>query len=143
MERLGTPGIPDPVTAWNILKQMDDRPVDNLDVRRLTEHLRTGVVPDELSSDRAADLVVSTVHRAKGLEFDRVVVVAPGSTTGDDPVELGLQLRRAGALDQLRVAFEQAWLTAFPDPHSRPARHVEEAALRSGICFQVEIIAVV
>jgi 2-iminobutanoate/2-iminopropanoate deaminase len=44
---------------------------------------------------------------------------------------------------QFRAAFDQAWLAAFPDPHSRPARHVEERALRGGVCFQVEIIAVV
>jgi 2-iminobutanoate/2-iminopropanoate deaminase len=41
-----------------------------------------------------------------------------------------------------RSAFDEAWLGAFPDPASRPARHVREGPLRGGVCFQVEVIAV-
>jgi len=41
-----------------------------------------------------------------------------------------------------RGAFEQGWLGAFPDERSRPARHVQEGPLRGGVCFQVELIAV-
>jgi 2-iminobutanoate/2-iminopropanoate deaminase len=41
-----------------------------------------------------------------------------------------------------RTAFEQAWLGAFPNEHSRPARHVQEGPLRGDVCFQVELIAV-
>jgi 2-iminobutanoate/2-iminopropanoate deaminase len=41
-----------------------------------------------------------------------------------------------------RAAFEQGWLAAFPDAHSRPARHVQEGELRGGVCFQVEVVAV-
>lgn len=36
-----------------------------------------GRLPDELTAAEPASLVVSTVHRAKGLEFDRVLVVEP------------------------------------------------------------------
>ncbi|MFJ8477431.1 UvrD-helicase domain-containing protein [Kitasatospora sp. NPDC094011] len=36
-----------------------------------------GRLPDELTAVEPAALVVSTVHRAKGLEFDRVLVVEP------------------------------------------------------------------
>jgi enamine deaminase RidA (YjgF/YER057c/UK114 family) len=43
---------------------------------------------------------------------------------------------------EYRDAFEQAWLAAFPDASSRPARHVHEGALRGGVCFQVELIGV-
>ena len=41
-----------------------------------------------------------------------------------------------------RAAFEHGWLTAFPADNSRPARHVQEGPLRGGVCFQVELIAV-
>ncbi len=43
---------------------------------------------------------------------------------------------------EYRPAFEQGWLAAFPDEKSRPARHVDEGPLRGGVCFQVELIAV-
>ncbi|MYS84166.1 UvrD-helicase domain-containing protein [Embleya scabrispora] len=36
-----------------------------------------GRLPDELTATERASLVVSSVHRAKGLEFDRVLVVEP------------------------------------------------------------------
>jgi len=48
--------------------------VDLVRVRRL---IVEGRFPDELSAPAPARLLVSTVHRAKGLEFDRVVVVEP------------------------------------------------------------------
>lgn len=41
-----------------------------------------------------------------------------------------------------RPAFERGWLDTFPDERSRPARHVQEELLRGGVCFQVEVIAV-
>ena len=49
-----------------------------IDLDRLVLRLREGNVPDELHTSPRADIVVSTVHRAKGLEFDRVVIVDEG-----------------------------------------------------------------
>lgn len=56
---------------------MDGRPGDSLDLARLNERIRIGAVPDELNEVPSGELVVSTIHRAKGLEFDRVVLVEP------------------------------------------------------------------
>ncbi|MET8156724.1 ATP-dependent helicase [Sphaerisporangium sp. NPDC005289] len=50
-----------------------------LDLSRLRAALAAGRLPDELTAQPAARLVVSSFHRAKGLEFDRVLVVDPGS----------------------------------------------------------------
>ncbi|WP_405639648.1 UvrD-helicase domain-containing protein [Streptomyces uncialis] len=49
-----------------------------LDVGALHQVLAEGRLTDELTAAQSsASLVVSTVHRAKGLEFDRVLVVEP------------------------------------------------------------------
>lgn len=50
-----------------------------LDLAALRRALATGRLPDELTAQPPSRLVVSSFHRAKGLEFDRVVVVDPGA----------------------------------------------------------------
>ena len=55
---------------------------------RLADAIRRGSIPDELQSSRDGDLVVSTIHRAKGLEFDNVAVVqSPERRSDADPAE--------------------------------------------------------
>ncbi|WP_017594995.1 UvrD-helicase domain-containing protein [Nocardiopsis potens] len=54
-----------------------------LDLAELRRAIAAGGLPDELTAPPPADLVVSSFHRAKGLEFDRVVVVDPGEPWGD------------------------------------------------------------
>jgi superfamily I DNA/RNA helicase len=48
-----------------------------LDVVGLHRALAEGRLPDELTASQPSSLVISTVHRAKGLEFDRVLIVEP------------------------------------------------------------------
>ncbi|WP_199834947.1 UvrD-helicase domain-containing protein [Streptomyces sp. NRRL WC-3618] len=48
-----------------------------LDLERLRRSVADGRFPDEAADPETARLVVSTVHRAKGLEFDRVIVLTP------------------------------------------------------------------
>jgi hypothetical protein len=48
-----------------------------LDVVGLHRALAEGRLPDELTAAQSSSLVISTVHRAKGLEFDRVLIVEP------------------------------------------------------------------
>lgn len=50
--------------------------VDVAAVRRLVAE---GRFPDDLADPETAPLVVSTVHRAKGLEYDRVLLLSPQS----------------------------------------------------------------
>ncbi|RKT11425.1 UvrD-like helicase family protein [Streptomyces sp. 1114.5] len=52
-----------------------------LDVARLRRLVAERRFPDELADPEPARLVVSTVHRSKGLEFDRVVLLTPPTTT--------------------------------------------------------------
>ena len=46
-----------------------------VNVEALARRMREGNVPDELCEQGAHTLTVSTIHRAKGLEFDRVLMV--------------------------------------------------------------------
>lgn len=76
--------------SWRLLKRVerDFRTSDRLDVDRLSEALMRGSVPIDLRA-QDADLIVSTIHRCKGLEFDNVVLVnsrdlVPPDATIDD-----------------------------------------------------------
>lgn len=77
-ERSGLSTGLDVEDAWDLLSSTgdDDRQVDLLTV---AESLRRGRLPDELTAPQDASIVVSTVHRAKGLEFAAVVVAEPAA----------------------------------------------------------------
>ena len=72
---------------WTLLKHMDSTSDTTLRLDRVAERIRIGAVPHDLYARPASHLVVSTIHRAKGLEFDTVVyAVGPQA---DRPAELG------------------------------------------------------
>lgn len=79
-DRLVGPSLPrhqDAELAWSLLaRHHGDR--RRIDLSRLRRAISEQRLPDELTSQPPADLVISTFHRAKGLEFDRVVVMDPG-----------------------------------------------------------------
>lgn len=68
-----------PKDAWRLLKdaEADRRDHRTLDVRRLGRRLRSGIIPLGLSPKDASPVTTSTVHRAKGLEFDHVMHLRP------------------------------------------------------------------
>ncbi len=68
---------PDPEEMWDLLKRTERRPGRMLDLSVISRVISQGYVPDELSEILTDGLTVSTVHRAKGLEFDKVVLVRP------------------------------------------------------------------
>ncbi|WP_326802615.1 UvrD-helicase domain-containing protein [Streptomyces sp. NBC_01788] len=73
------PGV-EPQRCWRSLRAPTRRTgrglVDVAAVRRLVAE---GRFPDELGDPESARLIVSTVHRAKGLEYDRVLLLSPPS----------------------------------------------------------------
>lgn len=85
-----------PPNAWALLRQFDRRGSrDMLDLHRIQERIRVGDIPTELAQPPDAPIVVSTIHRAKGLEFDRVVLFEPDGHLGDaDEMELGEAARQ-------------------------------------------------
>lgn len=69
------PGI-DPAPAWRALRSVASARSRDLDRVALASGLRArAYVPAELRESGEVDAVVSTIHRAKGLEFDDVALV--------------------------------------------------------------------
>lgn len=72
------PHEPDAAALWTVLRRVARGPGRGvLDLDRLRRAVGDGRFPDEAADPESACLVVSTVHRAKGLEFDRVIVLTP------------------------------------------------------------------
>lgn len=93
VERVGENRL-NPEEAWRLLKQMDPKPTDTLDLTAVATRIRSGYVPDQLLEHPSADLVVSTVHRAKGLEFERVIIVESDyGTDADNELQLAEETR--------------------------------------------------
>jgi hypothetical protein len=89
---LGTIAGVDPEACWDLLRRLSGgRRGDTLDLLAVRTRLGRGVVFDEVSDQLAKltepPLVVSTIHQAKGLEFEQVVIVDSGDATEDNPVE--------------------------------------------------------
>ncbi|MCK8436407.1 ATP-dependent helicase [Streptomyces sp. D2-8] len=72
------PYEPNPEAVWAVLRRAARGPGRGvLDLKRMRRLVADGRFPDELADPETARIVISTVHRAKGLEFDRVIVLAP------------------------------------------------------------------
>ncbi|MGW4228765.1 UvrD-helicase domain-containing protein [Streptomyces sp. NPDC004980] len=71
--------VGDRARIWRSLRGAARAPRGHLDVATVRRAVAQGRFPDDLAAVEPTDLVVSTVHRAKGLEFDRVIVVEPAS----------------------------------------------------------------
>jgi superfamily I DNA/RNA helicase len=63
--------------AWKSLKKMGSSQKNALDIPALRERVLQRWIPDELTQSPTVDVIVSTIHRAKGLEFDSVVILEP------------------------------------------------------------------
>jgi superfamily I DNA/RNA helicase len=91
MRELGEVPLPPGLSssdAWRLLKRLDRRDrrrSDDLDLVAVADRLRVGDVPDELTAIPPSPLVVSTIHRAKGLEFDRVIIAQSQHPAEEDP----------------------------------------------------------
>ena len=73
---------------------------DLLDLRRLRRAVADGTLPDEVTAQQPHSLTISTIRRAKGLEFDRVLIVEPKSA-----IELDKRSEAADIAEAARLLF--------------------------------------
>ncbi|MFJ1597699.1 UvrD-helicase domain-containing protein [Streptomyces sp. NPDC088261] len=85
---------------WRSLRSAARGPRGLMDVASVRPLIAEGRFPDDLAAAEPAPLVISTVHRAKGLEFDRVIVVEPGTTA-----ELAKQHSRVDPASEARALY--------------------------------------
>ncbi|RFU42348.1 ATP-dependent helicase [Actinomadura logoneensis] len=79
---------------WSALRRVAASPGRRtLDLDRLVTAIATDRLPDEITAAPSSPLIVSSFHRAKGLEFDRVIVVDPGPFTPDREEEAAEESR--------------------------------------------------
>ncbi|MEU3820569.1 UvrD-helicase domain-containing protein [Streptomyces sp. NPDC030392] len=79
----------DPAHLWRSLRRVAPAARNRLDLDALRHAVAGHRLPDELTAPPSHPLTLSTVHRAKGLEFDRVLVIEPRAlserASHDDP----------------------------------------------------------
>ncbi|MGW5419378.1 UvrD-helicase domain-containing protein [Streptomyces sp. NPDC003943] len=78
LEEIPLPYEANATTLWTVLRRVARGTGRNvLDLERLRRSVADGRFPDDAADPETARIVVSTVHRAKGLEFDRVILLTP------------------------------------------------------------------
>ena len=77
---------------WKKLKRIDNRGGEAVDIAKIAERIRVGNIADEFCEQTDATLTISTIHRAKGLEFDRVIIIN-ARNDAEDPVLMAEQTR--------------------------------------------------
>ncbi|WP_137725579.1 UvrD-helicase domain-containing protein [Prescottella subtropica] len=114
-------GLPDvtgePTRIWRSLRRVAQSPGNRLDLDALRRAVAEGRVPDEVTAVDAHPLTLSTVHRAKGLEFDRVFIAEPEPLSSsavreaDPPAEARLlYVAMTRPRDDLyRIEIEKPW----------------------------------
>lgn len=82
-----------------VIRRLDPARGDGVDLQRVANRLREGSFPEELNEVLPTPAVVSTIHRAKGLEFDRVLLCEPvegeAASGGEENRVLYVALTRA------------------------------------------------
>ena len=130
-------GIEDVEEYWYLLKGAEGRSSrhDSLDIPRITRLVKSRAIPLTLTEPDQASVIVSTVHRAKGLEFDRVFVVEPGHFH-DDEDEWATVRREYVALSRAR---DQIFSCQLPRTRARfreerwlPGRLLERVPSQGG-----------
>lgn len=87
---------------------------DGIELDVLGERIRSGNVPDQLCEQREHTLTISTIHRAKGLEFERVVLLWDEQKLGseaDVDLEEETRLLYVGLTRPRRTLYRMPFLT--------------------------------
>lgn len=73
---------------WQELKSAEGRTreFDSLDLLKMNKLVKARALPLPLTEPDLSSVIVSTIHRAKGLEFDSVFIVEPNWTPEEDAI---------------------------------------------------------
>ncbi|MFC9998111.1 UvrD-helicase domain-containing protein [Nocardia sp. NPDC127526] len=83
-----------PSDAWYLLKAAESgRNHNSLNLSRLRTVIRSGATPLALTEQDNAEVILSTIHRSKGLEFDRVFLVDPSYPSKSDDLWAAVRAR--------------------------------------------------
>lgn len=123
--------------CWFLLKSVaaDRHGKDALNLHRLRSSISAKMLPLTLTEPDAADVIVSTIHRAKGLEFDRVFIVDQNYEI-DDEDEWATVRRNYVALSRARDDIFICELprsrSSFDEVRFLPGRRVERVFNKNG-----------
>ena len=115
---------PSVMEAWRLLKRMSRGGGESLSVSRVLSRIRDGHVPDELTGSPPIPLTVSTIHRAKGLEFDRVLVLEPKAGYGEASREDAGEQARLDYVAMTRPRFDLLRWPESPDMRNMQVREL-------------------
>ncbi|SFQ16195.1 UvrD-helicase domain-containing protein [Amycolatopsis rubida] len=104
-----------PAFAWRSLRRVAHAPGNRLDLFALRRAIVEERLPDDLTALVAHRLTVSTVHRVKGMEFDRVLFVEGSRVLRDvDDVQAAARLQYVAMtrprLDLYRLDTPKTWM---------------------------------
>lgn len=113
LQQIATRTNRSPAALQRLLRLLDPRRGDEIDLRRVADRIRVGNIPEELNEVEPASVVVSTVHRAKGLEFERVLLCDPRQNRDGDDCGEENRIAYVG----LSRARSEIWYLDVPDAH--------------------------
>jgi hypothetical protein len=134
-ERLSAAGRSEPETDWLALKQCEGnwRDPETLNIGLLARRLMGGSIPMALTVQDESPLTVSTVHRAKGLEYGHVLFIESGVQRDEDKNYDEMTRHTYVAMSRARDSI----LSAVPAPAGTFQKASEDWPM-DGIAFQTE-----
>jgi 2-iminobutanoate/2-iminopropanoate deaminase len=99
----------------------------------LASSIIAGFDPGSRSMPETAD------EQARNVLGHATAILAAGGATWDDVVKVTFFV----AESELRTVVEPLWVELFPDPASRPARHIQSTQLPRRVLVQAEFLAYV
>jgi DNA helicase-2/ATP-dependent DNA helicase PcrA len=110
-------GLIDPSGFTRLLSELATGRGSDIDLAAVARRLASGAVPIDLMAAPSAPMIVSTVHRAKGLEFDNVVLSGAHRWFGSRDIED--EAVRAAFVALTRTRYRAV---ALPAPDTRRLR---------------------
>jgi hypothetical protein len=87
LEQIAAAMLVSPDKLYGLLRTLGPGHGREIDLRRIADRVREEDLPEDLNEVPPSSVVVSTIHRAKGLEFDRVFLTDQRDGDADDPGE--------------------------------------------------------